>query len=580
MHPILIIILAILAVIAIPFVLYGAVSAIAIVFKLVFTIIGNIFRFIGATFTDTLRFIGALLASIVFIPLVILSIVVGRWSRSRHYAGAFTTELHAMGACLWRLVISNPARLLGLHGALEGIERRVPNAIAAAPTRDKPSKKRVGMFDHYTIVGSLKGGGSGGKLYIAEPDEIKQAAFTKRGLDVDQVVIKVFSLSDGSSLPQIVRESRALDAARKLGLVLEHELGKDRFFYVMRYVPGEPLSAVTTRLHATSPSQGLSDSHLSEALSYMDDLLSALMTYHSAGLWHKDVKPDNIIVDPKSDGARAHLVDFGLITPLRSAMTLTTHGTEYFRDPELVRQALRGVKVHQIDGTRFDVYAAGAVLFSIIENSFPAHAGLSQISKRCPEALRWIVRRAMTDYDKTLPQRRAHARGPPRRHGTRPTPSRSNPLRSRACPSTQGTSRSPSPNPSPISTRPSSQAPSARPPPRPHHSAPPTRSDPRRASRDPTSRSRTGGPGATTRRRVAPRNPQQDKHGFVAVAGVGAQGSFRACRPSGRPRRHPDRQAPSGKGTAQERPRPRSSHAATRRATSVKPLAQSQPLQQ
>ena len=37
-------------------------------------------------------------------------------------------------------------------------------------------------------------------------------------------------------------------------------------------------------------------------------------------------------------------MDFGLVTPLRSAMTLTTHGTEYFRDPEMVRMALKGVK--------------------------------------------------------------------------------------------------------------------------------------------------------------------------------------------------------------------------------------------
>ena len=36
----------------------------------------------------------------------------------------------------------------------------------------------------------------------------------------------------------------------------------------------------------------------------------------------------------------------------------------------------------------------------MIENSFPAHGGLSQITRRCPEALRWVVRRAMADYDK------------------------------------------------------------------------------------------------------------------------------------------------------------------------------------
>jgi len=84
-------------------------------------------------------------------------------------------------------------------------------------------------------------------------------------------------------------------------------------------------------------------------------------------------------------------------------MTLTTHGTEYFRDPELVRQALRGVKVNEIDGSKFDVYAAGAVLYSMVENSFPAHSGLSQITKRCPDALRWIVRRAMAEYDRRYP---------------------------------------------------------------------------------------------------------------------------------------------------------------------------------
>jgi len=53
-----------------------------------------------------------------------------------------------------------------------------------------------------------------------------------------------------------------------------------------------------------------------------------------------------------------------------------------------------------VDGAKFDIYALGAVLYSAIENSFPAHGGLSQITKPCPEAVRWVVRRAMTDYDK------------------------------------------------------------------------------------------------------------------------------------------------------------------------------------
>lgn len=386
------------------FALAAAVFLIGKIFGITFLVLGNIFRFIGAEVKDLLRFVSSVLASVLFAPLVVLSIVIGRWSASKHYAGSLIDELRGATRCVYRFFVGNPARLFGLGGALEGVERRVPEAMAAAPTRDKPSKKRVGMFDGYKIVGSLKGGGSGGKLYIAEPDEVKQAVFSKRKLgEIDQVVIKVFSLNDGSSLPQIVRESRALDAARQLGLVLEHEMSPERFYYVMRYVPGESLSVVTQRMHTLSSSDGLGDEEMGKAMGYMRDLLVALDTYHNAELWHKDVKPDNIIVDGRDDHAHAHLVDFGLVTPMRSAMTLTTHGTEYFRDPELVRQALRGVKVHQIDGSKFDVYAAGAVLYSMVENSFPAHGGLSQITKRCPEALRWIVRRAMAEYDRRYP---------------------------------------------------------------------------------------------------------------------------------------------------------------------------------
>ncbi|MCW5764388.1 MAG: hypothetical protein KIT68_00265, partial [Phycisphaeraceae bacterium] len=257
----------------------------------------------------------------------------------------------------------------------------------------------------YEIIGSLPGGGSGGRLYVARPTPMKQAAFERQGFGaigtVGDVVIKSFSVREGSSLPQIVRESRALEAAKKLGLVLEHELTPERFFYVMRYVPGDSLGIVATRLHAASGTGGLDDSGMRRVIGYAVDLVSTLDQYHRSGLWHKDIKPDNIIVSTL-DG-RAHLVDFGLLTPMRSSLTLTTHGTEYFRDPEMVRMALKGVKVAEVDGGRFDVYGAGAVLFSIVENSFPAHGGLSQITRRCPDAVRWIVRRAMADYDKRYP---------------------------------------------------------------------------------------------------------------------------------------------------------------------------------
>lgn len=384
------------ALIAIPLAVVLIIYVVVPLLRLVVRLVGHIFRFIGHTITDLLRIIGALVTGLVLVPLVVVNIVIGRWSASSHYGRAFQGEVRNAALALYRVVIAHPARLLGLAALTEGLEKRLPEVVAAAPGRDAPSR-RAGAFAGYDIVGSLAGGGSGGKLYIARPDAAKLAAFRRSGQeDVREVVIKSFSLSDGSSLPQIIRESRALDAAKRLGLVLDHELTDERFFYVMRYVPGEALGLVTQRLHAASGPDGLGQGQLQQSLSFAADLLRTLDVYHQGGLWHKDVKPDNIIVD----GSRAHLVDLGLITPLRSAMTLTTHGTEYFRDPEMVRLALRGVKVHQVNGAKFDIYAAGAVLFSVVEGSFPAHGGLSQISKRCPESVRWVVRRAMTDYDR------------------------------------------------------------------------------------------------------------------------------------------------------------------------------------
>ncbi len=355
-------------------------------------LVRHVFGFIAGMLTDAVRFVGAIVAWIVLMPLVLLNVVIGRWSAAGHFMRSMKREGGVAGTCLYRVVLQRPLRFLLLGGLLEGLEQRVNEAVEAAPTSDRPSR-RTGAFEGYTIVGSLPGGGSGAKLYVAEPDAARQAKLAGRP---QFVVIKSFAITDGSSLPQIVRESRALEAARQLGLVLEHGMDEHRFFYIMPYHRGDHLGIVTRQLHGRSDGRGLDAKHLAVALGYVEDLLKTLARYHEGGLWHKDVKPDNVIVH---DGS-AHLVDLGLVTPLRSAMTLTTHGTEYFRDPEMVRMALKGVKVHQVNGAKFDIYAAGAVLYFILENTFPAHGGLSAFSKTSPEATRWVVKRAMTDYNK------------------------------------------------------------------------------------------------------------------------------------------------------------------------------------
>ncbi|MGA1517790.1 MAG: DUF4870 domain-containing protein, partial [Phycisphaerales bacterium] len=275
------------------------------------------------------------------------------------------------------------------------------NAMPASPAMP-PTPAPVSVaasrnaFPGYEIVGTLPAGGSGARLFIAKPSpEIRRRL--PDGLD--RVVIKTFALSEGSTLPQIVRESRSMEAATRLGLVVEHRLEPGRFWYAMPYFPGAHFNEAVRSLHRLGPEDGLDANGLRRVLEWTLGLASTLDRYHRAGLWHKDVKPENVLVA----GGEARLVDIGLVTSLSSGMTLTTHGTEYFRDPEMVRLALRGVKVHEVDGAKFDLYGVGAMLYLGLEDTFPAHGGLSGFSKRSPEAVRWVVRRAMADYAKRYP---------------------------------------------------------------------------------------------------------------------------------------------------------------------------------
>ncbi len=434
----------------------GTLAAAALALYAAFHLLGLVFWLVGGAIVfafqqvrDALQLVVRILATLITLPRILIAVILGRWSAARHHGDAFELNLLrsfrlfyqlAIGN-LWEVFVSRPRnqakggklvtaeiavvtdeedpqmsyaqasrkkaraayrakreKLKEEKALLKG-ETAARKAAKAKPSLHTPGPdkpKRGQGFDGYKVVGSLPSGGSGAKLYVADPTSEKRAALSRNGKQVaEQVVIKCFTLDKGSNLSQIVRESRALESAKQMGMVYEHGLDERRYFYVMPYVAGENLSRVSERMHAMAGDKGLGGKQIKQALSYVGDLLAALQQFHEGGLWHKDIKPDNVVIR----NGRAHLVDLGLVTPLTSAMTLTTHGTEYFRDPELVRQALKGAKVQDVDGARFDLYGSGAVLYSLIEDSFPAHGSLSSISKNCPDSVQWVIRRAMADLN-------------------------------------------------------------------------------------------------------------------------------------------------------------------------------------
>ena len=109
-----------------------------------------------------------------------------------------------------------------------------------------------------------------------------------------------------------------------------------------------------------------------EALDIIDAVLQALGAAHSAGLIHRDVKPENVIL--REDGV-VKVADFGLARAVTSAtstaQTGVLLGTVAYLAPEQVERG--------IADARSDVYAAGLLLFEMLTGELP-HTGATPMS--------------------------------------------------------------------------------------------------------------------------------------------------------------------------------------------------------
>ncbi|WP_437730677.1 serine/threonine-protein kinase [Sorangium sp. So ce1335] len=108
-----------------------------------------------------------------------------------------------------------------------------------------------------------------------------------------------------------------------------------------------------------------------EALAILDPLCSALAAVHAVGIIHRDVKPSNVILCDQGGGMRVVLLDFGVAKLLDTtdlSLTSSRHvvGTPAFMSPEQL--------LNRPVDMRTDVYALGALLYTMIAGSMPFSA--------------------------------------------------------------------------------------------------------------------------------------------------------------------------------------------------------------
>ncbi|MEZ4403248.1 MAG: serine/threonine-protein kinase [Kofleriaceae bacterium] len=217
------------------------------------------------------------------------------------------------------------------------------------PTRDALLGQTIGRWRLARVLGE----GGMGRVYLGVQPDIGS-----------RVAVKVLSEActrDRELVDRFFAEARAVNLIRHESIVSVLDLAwldDGRPYIVMEYLAGATLAALIQR--GPMP--------LGTLAGMVGEVLSALAAAHRAGIVHRDIKPDNVLV---SGGGRAKVLDFGIakLGPQaaqgQSPRTATgaVLGTPDYMAPE---QVTGGV----IDN-RTDLYAIGALLYEAVTGRRP-----------------------------------------------------------------------------------------------------------------------------------------------------------------------------------------------------------------
>lgn len=206
--------------------------------------------------------------------------------------------------------------------------------------------KEVRLKDRYRLE-RLLGRGGMASVWLASDEVLERP-----------VAVKVLSdtiASDQEFVARFRREAKVAAGLSHPNLidVYDYAEGAERPYLVMEYVSGDTLADRMTR------KGGIDCERLAR------ELLGALAHIHAAGIVHRDIKPQNLLI--AADGG-VKLIDFGIALPKdATSLTQTGHllGTARYIAPE----AMSGEPATE----RSDLYSCGVVLRDCVGESSPGH---------------------------------------------------------------------------------------------------------------------------------------------------------------------------------------------------------------
>ncbi|MEO8337394.1 MAG: serine/threonine-protein kinase, partial [bacterium] len=208
---------------------------------------------------------------------------------------------------------------------------------------------QAALAGEYSLQRELGRGGMG-IVYLARDVQLDR--------DVAIKVLPTHMARTPESRERFVREARTAAGLSHPNIVPIHRVGEAGgfVFFVMSYVEGETLGE---RLRARGPLPPV------DAMRVMREVAWALAYAHGRGIVHRDVKPDNILLEAGT--GRALVTDFGIAHGGDSAAPVTDPGkimgTAHYMSPEQAAS-------EPVDG-RSDIYSLGVVGYLAVSGRLP-----------------------------------------------------------------------------------------------------------------------------------------------------------------------------------------------------------------